>query len=527
MGRYPPLPLPPPPPLPPPLPPQPMNPWNALAMPWMWHGVPPTENIRAEWHAHTLAMQRNGTESCPRVQLTLNQTVSSFFLCTPPGAVTIKFMSAGDERVITRRMVATVLYEGGWERRPRVVDIGMNDGLLTLAAAANGARVIAYDIAPSCFPFVSTSIARSSLLQSVTLRNMGLSNSTQSLSVQTTTCNPIGMLEQSSAKRGPVRKVPVRTMDDELLPLVQSGHGEISMLKIDAEGAEIRIFAGGLKAIGTGRIRQIIVEVNTRYWPRLFTTLDEGKQTIRSVVAAGNYTMYVFLNKYERLGPCLDRTRTNLAYIGLMSEVLDIDCFLDDREQKRIGCNMLLVQSGYEKRVFIAAPGYGVHSKRPRSPSSPSPMADKPHVLHSPTHAPLPLLPPPPPLPSNASGRSCSRDRTTHHHQDSHVETSEAAMICLSPDGSGQLQLLKPRPPYGRCPKGAFGFMPTRATTAALMAARAPGSCPDKPGLHLSTGPKSFLGMCMLLGRSVEQCCPEAMLTEWDRSGEGQLNVSE
>ena len=67
---------------------------------------------------HRLVMRSKATSACPRV----SHGATDFFVCTPPGAVTVKFMQTGVEWMITNKIVATVVTDGGWKTRPRVVD---------------------------------------------------------------------------------------------------------------------------------------------------------------------------------------------------------------------------------------------------------------------------------------------------------------------------------------------------------------------------------------------------------------------
>ena len=320
----------------------PLAPWGAKPLPSTW--LCGARNVTAYREFHDVAMRTtNLTTNCPM----LSRGNSSFFLCTPPGAVSIEFMNSGVERLITRHIVATVLRAGGWNGQPWLIDVGMNDGLITMAGAANGARVIAYDIAPSCFPYVQASISLSGLQDNVVLRNMGVSNSTDWLLVQKGECSPGGFLGKMHGKERESRAtqpVPIRTLDDEVMPILRAGDDNISMLKIDAEGAEVLIFEGARAAIATQRVRSMIVEVAPVFWPRLHTTLEQGKRTLHNVVAAGMYTVFVFPNNRERLKVGLHTNEQMIESIGYMRQIVDLDAFIDDRAATRMGCNMLFVQ---------------------------------------------------------------------------------------------------------------------------------------------------------------------------------------
>ena len=115
--------------------------------------------------------RRSAEEGCTRVTYSANVT---FVHCKPPGAFGVRYMRSGVEEKIGTAILTMIKQSGGWQTRPRVVDVGMNEGLLTLMSAAAGARVLAVDLAPACFENVQRSAKLSSLAGSIHMRNVGL-----------------------------------------------------------------------------------------------------------------------------------------------------------------------------------------------------------------------------------------------------------------------------------------------------------------------------------------------------------------
>lgn len=101
---------------------------------------------------------------------------SSFLVCKAKGALGAKDLLkiGGSERRIADTFASIVRQDGGWNKRPHVVDVGMNEGFFTLLSASLGGNVIAFDMNPVCFAAMDRAIEINSFENSIELRNVGL-----------------------------------------------------------------------------------------------------------------------------------------------------------------------------------------------------------------------------------------------------------------------------------------------------------------------------------------------------------------
>lgn len=136
-----------------------------------------------------------------------------------------------------------------------VVDVGAHVGAYTIRAADAGARVLAFEPNPSSFRVLSETISRN---QWVNVRAfqvaLGSKSGTAVMSI------PSGYETAASLTRavgGRREEVNVRRLDD----MVGLGEGEsVDWLKIDAEGYELEVLAGGAHVLS--RTRRLILEVD-------------------------------------------------------------------------------------------------------------------------------------------------------------------------------------------------------------------------------------------------------------------------
>jgi FkbM family methyltransferase len=192
------------------------------------------------------------TDDCPKVEYAPD---SSFVVCRAKGALGAGDLMkvGGSERRIADTFAEIIRVDGGWKKRPHVVDVGMNEGFFSLLSASMGANVLAFDMNPVCFAAMDRAIELNSFENSVELRNVGLiagnsnTKSDKTMSIQSESCDPAGKLSSTECSWCPKRTdVPVAPLDTVLLRANDANNGgsedvflQYSLLKIDAEGSEI------------------------------------------------------------------------------------------------------------------------------------------------------------------------------------------------------------------------------------------------------------------------------------------------
>ena len=136
------------------------------------------------------------------------------------------------------------------------MDIGANIGSYSvIAAGAVGAHVISVEPIPATFRRLKRNIALNELLDRVELNGVGLSSEASVLrfTADMDTVNHI-MVE---GEQGASIEVPVMRMDDLLL-----GKSVPAVIKIDVEGHERAVLAGGARTLADARVSAVIMEIN-------------------------------------------------------------------------------------------------------------------------------------------------------------------------------------------------------------------------------------------------------------------------
>ena len=150
------------------------------------------------------------------------------------------------------------------------VDVGAFLGIYTLRAARIGARVLAVEANPGTRKLLSANLWRNGLADRVTLLPYALSD------VEGTSEYFIGDGDQSASGLAATRSnarpihVEIRRLDD----LLESAHvrESVSVVKIDVEGAELRVLEGMSGLLACGRPMILVVECNPAGLARLGAT---------------------------------------------------------------------------------------------------------------------------------------------------------------------------------------------------------------------------------------------------------------
>jgi FkbM family methyltransferase len=135
-------------------------------------------------------------------------------------------------------------------------DVGANVGSYTvLAAGAVGARVVAVEPIPSTFEALRANVQLNDLGDRVTLLNVGLGAADDTVTF-TSDLDAMNHALASGESADCAVDVTVTTLDD-IAGLVAP-----AFIKIDVEGFETQLLAGGKATIRSGALRCVLMEIN-------------------------------------------------------------------------------------------------------------------------------------------------------------------------------------------------------------------------------------------------------------------------
>jgi FkbM family methyltransferase len=137
-----------------------------------------------------------------------------------------------------------------------VVDVGANFGFWALLAARRGCRVIAVEPVADTRALLAANAAANGLAQRVEIVAEALSDSDEMLTIAV----PGGESGQASAHPGDrvdvaTLSVPATTLDELL------GDRSVRFLKIDVEGHEPAVLRGAGRALASGQIEYVLIEL--------------------------------------------------------------------------------------------------------------------------------------------------------------------------------------------------------------------------------------------------------------------------
>ncbi|HJU57113.1 MAG TPA: FkbM family methyltransferase [Actinomycetota bacterium] len=145
------------------------------------------------------------------------------------------------------------------------LDIGANTGFFVLPIAelvGSDGRVLAFEPAPDAAHVLRSAARTRGVLSRISLYEIALSDEVGSLALRADPAHPDDTTKRSLfMDDGPVvAKVPIRRLDE----LVDSGDVELSLgidaVKIDVEGAEVRVLRGMRRTLERHRPRMIVIE---------------------------------------------------------------------------------------------------------------------------------------------------------------------------------------------------------------------------------------------------------------------------
>jgi FkbM family methyltransferase len=153
------------------------------------------------------------------------------------------------------------------------LDVGANTGFFVLPIAelvGDAGRVLAFEPAPDAARGLRSAARRRGVLSRISLYEMALSDEVGSLSLRADPAHPDDTTKRSLfIEDGPVvAEVPVRALDG----LVGSGDVQLprgmDAVKIDVEGAEVRVLRGMRRTLARHRPRVVVIETIERHLNR-------------------------------------------------------------------------------------------------------------------------------------------------------------------------------------------------------------------------------------------------------------------
>jgi FkbM family methyltransferase len=180
-----------------------------------------------------------------------------------------------DEHIVLMELLSDALGTGDV-----FLDVGANTGFFVLPIAelvGSQGRVLAFEPAPDAAHLLRSAARARGVLSRITLYQMALSDRAGSLALRADPAHPDDMTKRSLfMDDGPVVvQVPIRTLDG----LVGSGDVELpqglAAVKIDVEGAEVRVLAGMRRTLETHRPRMVVIETIERHLNRAGASVSD------------------------------------------------------------------------------------------------------------------------------------------------------------------------------------------------------------------------------------------------------------
>jgi FkbM family methyltransferase len=168
----------------------------------------------------------------------------------------------------------------------KVVDVGANIGWFTLLAAriiGPSGRVLAFEPFPSSFDHLKRNLSINDF-SNIDLFPIALDYTDAVIHLAAATVENQGSVSAFACTEGV--SVPTRRLDDLLAP-----NQRYRLLKIDVEGAEMRVLSGAQSALSDGRFENILFEVNDR----MLTRAGSSGAELLSLFRAHKYTLFRLL----------------------------------------------------------------------------------------------------------------------------------------------------------------------------------------------------------------------------------------
>jgi FkbM family methyltransferase len=188
-----------------------------------------------------------------------------------------------------RRQVRSLLRPGD-----TVVDVGANFGFWTLAAAAADCSVIACEPVPTTRELLTKNIAENGLGERITVVADAMSNAIGTLEITL----PKGESGHASAHPEPSDDLESFTVATSTLDAL-IGEQHIRLLKIDVEGHEAAVLAGGATTLTDGRVDYVLIEIVDEHLERAGSSAAE----VSDMLKANGFVLHRWISENEGLWP--------------------------------------------------------------------------------------------------------------------------------------------------------------------------------------------------------------------------------
>lgn len=160
------------------------------------------------------------------------------------------------------------------------LDIGADIGTYCISVGnsidESGLRIVAYEPTSSSFQLLKSNVGLNKLENRIALRNTALGNSQDSECEMATYVDETGnnSMHYSSTRPDQIERVNLTTLDAESNFIESQSKGQAIVLKIDCEGAETEILAGGLRILENSP--EVLLLVEDFVDPSIVSWLFEG-----------------------------------------------------------------------------------------------------------------------------------------------------------------------------------------------------------------------------------------------------------
>lgn len=222
--------------------------------------------------------------------------------CPPWSGSSRTTICLGFDDFAEQLFILDVLEPGG-----TALDIGAFFGTYTLPMASRGATVHAFEPGPRARQVLERNVARNGFDDRVTVHGIALSDHVGSAQFTVGMDSGNHLIEEASPSTMTVT-VPVQTLDDWARGV---GLTDLSLVKIDAEGADAKILAGGR-------------DVLTRFQPAVIVEYWQGGEPVRSVLSSLGFEVFEYDPSRRQLLP---------AQVGPMTDGNFIACFQERADE--------------------------------------------------------------------------------------------------------------------------------------------------------------------------------------------------
>jgi len=230
-------------------------------------------------HKYSYASAKRVAVSCGENEVLVKTTVGYVVCAADDTALLAALVDTGEYETGTRRVIERLLAPGSI-----FIDVGANVGLHTLAAARamrGVGSIVAYEPFPNTRRMLEKTIWIAGFSELVEVRESAVASKSgmrQLYLGRTSGHHSLYKLKYGQSLKEKTLKVKTETLDS-LCPVLQ----KIDLIKIDAEGAELDVIAGGLELLKENADVAIVVEFGRSHIQRTRKTVNEWFDIFRSL----------------------------------------------------------------------------------------------------------------------------------------------------------------------------------------------------------------------------------------------------